>query len=210
LSRKTVWLLCGGIAVVAAAGAWILWPRATLGDQAAKFAELLMDGDTDALWEHSIEKYRGDSGLSKLTFRQMYEKLFAPRMIGWRVTGPFVSQSGDARGLAQAPMEHTSGAVSAIGWAVFNDGDGNGLVLVTGLLAKAWIMESLAAGGKADAPNFKFDAIRAGLLKDLETLRMLGLKGKIPADPTQPVMTLDEWVASHKREAERIAAARGE
>jgi hypothetical protein len=103
-------------------------------------------------------------------------------------------------------MTHVSGAKFSLGWVVFNDGGGSGLVRLTDLLAKAWLMEYRAARGSTTS---EYDGTRAGLTglaNDIEALRAIGLIGQTPVDPSEPVLKLDDWLLAKQKEVEMIEA----
>lgn len=183
--------------------AWIFWPRQTLGLQASKYVDAFIKGDTSVLWENSIERLRGDSGLTEESFQRLYDELIAPRMKGWHIAGHIeVQQFSEANAMADVLMRHESGVELRVGWAVFNDGNDVALIRLTDRLIGAWKMEYLASGDDTSDRNWAVVAQCRGLQKDHPTLRRLGFKGLVPWDPSEPVKPLHVWL---RRSQERLS-----
>ncbi len=179
---------------------WIFWPRQTLGLQASNLVDAFVKGDTSVLWERSIERLRGDSGLTDESFQRLYNELIAPRMKGWHIAGDITVHelSGETTAVADVLMRHESGAESRLGWTVFNDGNDFALVRLADKLIGVWNMEYLASGGNTSDRNWTVVAKCRGLQNDLPALRRLGLKGLVPLDPSEPVKPLHVWLREYQ------------
>lgn len=202
-------LLIVGVLAALAVLVVMLLPKRTLEQQASDLVQALLAGDTDVLWERSVEKLRGDSGLTKETYARLYRELVAPRMIGWRPAGPAdsVSDGSEAYGSHGVVMRHANGREFVLAWNAFDSGEGAGLICATEILPKAWVMDYLASGEDLSVSGSISLAKYLGLKADLLKLRQIGLKGSVPLDASQPIKPLDAWLADLAERSKHLRPA---
>ncbi len=174
----------------------LLWPRQSLAKQASDLVEATLDGDVNLLWDRSVEKLRGDSGLTIVTVERLFRELIKPRLAGWTPSSgmEFAPDANPSMAGAGIHLRHRNGKEFLFAWNVYDDGNGVGKIRLCELLPKVWLMEYISEGGDTSDPEYVSLAKVIGLRKDIMKLRQIGLKGIVPKDPSQPILTLDVWL----------------
>lgn len=196
--RRVVFAAIVAAVAVALVGLWVLRQPAPLAVQAREFLEAGLYGDTNVLWERSVEKWRGDTGLTQQGVEEVWRDLIKPRLTRFPKRSAIECNPpvNAFQGSAQVRLETADGKVGSIHLVVTTEGGGSavGMGYVGSLLCQAWMLDYIADGGDVNDPSFKPRAKLNGLMKDRATLEGLGIRGLAPADPAESVNSWDELI----------------
>ncbi|KAA0224593.1 hypothetical protein FCG40_11320 [Fimbriimonadia bacterium ATM] len=199
------------VVCVGLAGLWF-WSRSrprTIADDAVVLLEALLEGDAKTLWDGSVEKKRGDSGLTGEEFEFLYRELIRPRLERWKPYGSIVKPeyvNPDGSQGAMIGIRSANGLERALSISVRDDGTGRGRTRVVSLLNRVWVLEYEASGGNLRPNGYRLAAEYFGLKKDMPYLVGVGMAGKTPVGEREKVMPLKEWYETAKKEAEFFAS----
>lgn len=201
-----VFVVCAGVT-----GLWY-WsssrPR-TIADDAVVLLEALLKGDVETLWDGSVEKHRGDSGLTQYEFESVYRDLIRPRLDRWKPYGSILKSdlvNPDGSQSAMIGIRSRNGLERVLMITVRDDGSGRGRARLTMLLKNVWVLDYEASGGKLKPRGYRTAAEYFGLKKDLPYLVRVGLAGKTPVSEKEKVKPLKEWYETVRKEAEFSAS----